>query len=300
MTMTVTPACVLSLFRRAHPAEPAYNGGSTPGHDFSMSNGVKSTVFGIILLLNGCWLPGYTWAQSQAARALEYPPSTAAPASPADLVNEARGDLMRLPPLNELIDLSRKLSPQQKFLAKAIEVEYERKKIHTWADFKPLSINADAFVGNQDIFSVNSDGVLQRPLASVQNRTNTQAAVTIRVLPANIWVNKANRRIAELEAERIALLADQTAQNTAGEIAYLHGQTEKSLDLMDLFAESTEVSKANAEMGQRLFEQGAMTLADYSAVATAAVEASAKFNNARGEFRLYYQMLMTKVYGRVP
>ena len=240
-------------------------------------------------------------AQSQAARALEFPPKTQlADETPTQQLANAHVEMMRIPPLNDLIDLARQRSPQQKFLEKAIAVERERLKIHQWADLKPLSINADAFRGNLDVFTVNSDGDILRPSAAVQDRTNYQAAVTLRLLPANLWVNKANRRIAQLEAERIGLLAEQTAMNTAGEIAYLHGQVTKALELMDLFAESAEIARTNAEMGERLFRDGAMTLADYSAVTSAAVESAAKFDNARGEFRLYYQMLMTKVYGRVP
>lgn len=259
-------------------------------------------LFGIILASSVLAEAPTASAQSQAARALEYPPKVQPPdESPTQQVADARADMLQLPALNDLIDLAERLSPQQAFLAKAIEVEAERRKIHKWADFKPLSINADAFRGNLDVFTINSDGDGGiRPAAAVQDRTNYQAAVTLRLLPANLFVNKSNRRIAELEAERIQLLADQTAMNTAGEIAYLHGQTTKAIDLMDLFAESTEISQANAEMGKRLFRDGAMTLADYSAVTTASVEATAKFENARGDFRLYYQMLMTKVYGRVP
>ncbi len=261
---------------------------------------MKSAVFGICCLLGSLTLPQNAWAQSQAARALEYPPSTSVKTSPAADLAEARGDMMRLPDLNDLIDLARKLSPNQKFLEKAAEIEAEKRKIFRYADFKPLSVNADAFRGNQDVFSLNSDGVLIRPSATVQNRTNTQAAVTLRLIPADILINKANRRIHEIERERMAHLADQGAQAAAGEIAYLHGMTEKALDLMDLFAESAELMQTNAEMGKRLYQQGAMTLADYSAVVTSAVESGAKFENAKGEFRLYFQMLMTKVYGRVP
>ncbi len=208
--------------------------------------------------------------------------------------------MMRLPKLNDLIDIARKLSPNQKFLEKAAEIEQQKRKMFALADFKPLSINADAFRGNQDVFSLNSDGALIRPSATTQNRTNIQAAVTLRLIPADIFINKVNRRIHEIEVERMALLADQGAQANAGEIAYLHGMTEKGLDLMDLFAESAEVMQTNAEMGKRLYQQGAMTLADYSAVQTSAIESAAKFENAKGDFRLYYQMLMTKVYGRVP
>ena len=259
------------------------------------------TLFGIIVTWSVLATASLAHAQSQAARALDFPPkSQYAQDKPTDQVAAARGDLMQLPSLNDLIDLARELSPQQKFLDKGIAMQAEKLKIHKWADYKPLSFNADAFRGNLDVYTVNADGLGQRPSAAVQDRTNYQAAVTIRLLPANIFVNKANRNLARLEAERIALLADQTAQNTAGEIAYLHGQVTKAIDLMDLFAESAEVSAANAAMGERLFRDGAMTLADYSAVATAAVESAAKFENARGEFRLYYQMLMTKVYGRVP
>ncbi len=261
---------------------------------------MRATVFGILCLFVGCTLPQNAWSQSQAARALQFAPSTSVTTTPANEVQEARGEMMRLPALNDLIDVARKLSPNQKYLDKAAEIEQQKRKIFALADYKPLSINADAFRGNQDVFSLNSDGGLIRPSATVQNRTNTQASVTLRLIPADIFINKANRRIHEIEIERMSLLADQNAQTYAGEIAYLHGMTEKALDLMDLFAEGAEVMLTNAEMGKRLYQQGAMTLADYSGVLTSSVEATAKFENAKGEFRLYYQMLMTKVYGRVP
>ena len=272
-----------------------------PRHGFRLPTRVPRLLTGLFLALSVLAQAPLTRAQSRAARALEYPPKTQLPEErPTTQAAQAHLEMTRIPPLNDLIDLARERSPQQAFLDKAIAVERERLKIHKWADFKPLSVNADAFRGNLDVFTVNSDGDVLRPSAAVQDRTNYQAAVTLRLLPANLFVNKANRRIAELEAERIGLLAEQTAMNTAGEIAYLHGQVTKALELMDLFAESAEIARTNAQMGERLFRDGAMTLADYSAVSSAAVESSAKFDNARGEFRLYFQMLMIKVYGRVP
>ena len=75
---------------------------------------------------------------------------------------------------------------------------------------------------------------------------------------------------------------------------------QKSLDMMDLRAEAMEAVLARADLAERLFRQGAMTLSEYTEFQSKASDMSAKFHDARGDFRLYYHMLMERVYGKIP
>ena len=282
---------------------------------------------------------GIAWAvaavgQSAAARALEFPPRTgpapattassapaassataassapatapgpaAAPLRPgvaAEQTLESHGELMRLPPLASLIELARKNAVESRSLDIAVEQEHLRAKMARLRSLDVVTVQGAGVVGRRDVFAINSDGTVNTAAAALIDNTQLQGAISLRVNPMQVLINRKAATVSELEADRLRVQKEAVGRGIAEGVTQLYDLAQKSLDLMDVRAQAAELNATTAELAARLFEQGAMTLGDYAQVANDSFEAAAKFEDARGDFRLYYQMLMTRVYGELP
>lgn len=273
------------------------------GHGFRTRGHVHTVAFRFtLMLLAGCCMSAR--GQSAASRALEFPPKTSgaqaeAPATQLQLL-EAQGELMRLPPLATLIATAQKNATGARSIDLVMQQEGIRAQMAKLRSFDVLGIQGVAIAGRRDVFAVNSDGSISTPSAALIDNTNVQGSIGLRFSPMQFLINRKAQEMARVETERLLLQREGSDREIAEGVTQLYNMAQKSLDLMDLRADGAEIMTTNAEMAKRLFQQGGITLHDYSEITNKAIEATAKFQDARGDFRMYYQMLMTRVYGKLP
>jgi len=138
------------------------------------------------------------------------------------------------------------------------------------------------------------------PTAAVVDNLNMQGSVGVKINPISFLKSRREAEIARLEGERLEAQKDLIGRDVAEGVIFAYNSAQKALDMMDLRAEAMEAVLARAELAERLFRQGAMTLTEYTEYQTGASDMSAKFQDARGNFRLYYHLLMERVYGKIP
>ena len=216
-----------------------------------------------------------------------------------ELVN-AHGELMRLPPLKDLLEIALRSAPENRKYDIAQEKEEVRKKLWRLANWDVGSVQLLGLTGRRDVFGVNTDGTVYVPTASVVDNMNTQASVFFKISPVSFFQHKRQVEILTLEQKRIDVEREITSRTTAEGVIYAYNMAQKSLDIMDARAEAVRLVGARAELAEKLFRQGAMSLVEYTEFQSAAAELTAKFQDSRGDFRLYYLMLMERVYGKIP
>ena len=215
-------------------------------------------------------------------------------------LNEAKGELMRLPPLKDMLKIAVQTAPRSRQIDITQQQEREREKLWKLAQLDVLTFQGVAIAGRRDVFAVNSDGTVFVPTASVVDNLNTQGSVGIKINPISFLQSRRQVQIAKLEGQRLEVERDLIARDVAEGVIYAYNMAQKSLDMMDLRAEAMEAVLARADLAERLFRQGAMTLSEYTEFQSKSSDMSAKFHDARGDFRLYYHMLMERVYGKIP
>ena len=222
-----------------------------------------------------------------------------APAADSAL-RAAQIDLLELPPLDDLLAEAANTAPQRREIAIAQAQALADERIWRLADYDLLTLQGVAIAGRRDVFAVNTDGTVYVPTASVVDNLNTQAMVSVRVNPISFFQNAREREKRRLEHDRLAAVGEEGAREVAEGIIYAHSMARKSLDVMDTRASALALVESRADLAEQQFRSGAMTLADYAEYQSKAADMAAKFEDARGDFRLYYRMLMARVYGTVP
>ena len=215
-------------------------------------------------------------------------------------LNEAKGELMRLPPLKDMLKIAVQTAPRSRQIDITQQQEREREKLWKLAQLDVLTLSGVAIAGRRDVFAVNSDGTVFVPTASVVDNLNTQGSFGIKINPVSFLQSRRQVQIAKLEGQRLEVERDLIASEVSEGVIFAYNMAQKSLDMMDLRAEAMEVVLARADLAERLFRQGAMTLSEYTEFQSKSSDMSAKFHDARGDFRLYYHMLMERVYGKIP
>ena len=163
-----------------------------------------------------------------------------------------------------------------------------------------LTFQGIGLAGRQDVFAVNTDGTVYVPQASVVDKFNMQGSLSLKLNPISFLQSRRQVQIAKLEGERLEVERNLIEREVAEGVIYVYNMAQKSLDMMDLYAESMEAVSARAELAERLFRQGAMTLSEYTEFQSKSSDMNAKFHGARNDFRYYYQVLMERVYGKIP
>ena len=241
---------------------------------------------------------------TEASAKTDTPRAAAAAARPVGAVDaqllSARGELLTLPPLRDLLEIATSTTPQARKIALAQAQEAERAKLWKLANWDVVSLQALAIGGRRDVFAINTDGSVYVPNASVVDNTNLQASLLLKVSPVSFFQNRRQVEVTRLERERLAAEGEAVRRDVAEGVIYAYNMAQKSLDLMDARATAHHAVEARAELAERQFRQGAMSLAEYAEFQSKASDMAAKFQDARGDFRLYYQLLMERVYGRVP
>ena len=213
---------------------------------------------------------------------------------------DAQGQLLRLPPLQDLLKVALQSTPQARKIEIAKQQEREREKLWKLANYDFLTFQGAAIAGRRDVFAVNTDGSVYVPTASVVDNMNAQGSVSIKLSPVSFFQNGKQKQIIRLERDRLDAEREILERDVAEGIIYAYNMAQKSLDLMDARSEAMESVSTRAELAERLFRDGAMTLSEYAEFQSKASDMKAKFQDARGDFRLYYQLLMERVYGKVP
>lgn len=213
---------------------------------------------------------------------------------------EAAGDLMRLPPLKELLAIAERNSPETAQLTAIREKEKNRQAFFRIANWDLVEFNAIGFAGRQDIFSVTSDGTVFAPTAAVLDRFSGQASVALKWRPTDILQNRAQARISKFEMEALEAQMEMRRRNTAEGVITAYNQASISLDVMMAHADAYGAIRARSELASRLFEQGAMSMVDYAEMHAKTADMAVKYAKARGDFNAAYQLLMERVYGRIP
>jgi len=245
----------------------------------------------ILLFIGLCWLVNPVLIGAQSTSDL----STA-----RDELVEARGELMRLPPLKDMLKIAIQSAPKSRQIEIVQQQEREREKLWKLAQMDILTFQGVAIAGRQDVFAVNTDGTVYVPKASVVDNLNTQGSVSLKLNPISFFQSKRQVQIAKLEGERLEVEKDLIARDVAEGVINAYNMAQKSLEMMDLRAEAMEAVLARTELAERLFRQGAMSLSEYADYQAKSSDMAAKFYDARGDFRLYYHMLMERVYGKIP
>lgn len=215
-------------------------------------------------------------------------------------LNEAKGELMRLPPLKDMLKIAIQSAPRSRQIGISQQQQREEEKLWKLSQLDILTFQGVALAGRRDVFSVNSDGTVFVPNATVVDNVNFQGSVGLRLSPITFLKSRRQAEIARLESDRLGVELDLIARDVAEGVIYAYNMAQKSLDMMDLRAEAMEAVSARAELAERLFRQGAMTLSEYTEFQSKSSDMAAKFHDARGDFRLYYHMLMERVYGKIP
>jgi len=148
---------------------------------------------------------------------LTSPLSVYGQASPelADVVenlNEAKGELMRLPPLKDLLKIAMQAAPENRQIKITQQQEKEREKLWRLSQIDFLTLQGAAIAGRRDIFSVNSDGTVFVPNATVVDNLSFQGTVGLRVNPINIFKGRRQVEIAKLEGKRLEIELDLIGQ----------------------------------------------------------------------------------------
>jgi len=214
--------------------------------------------------------------------------------------SEAAGELMELPPLRDLLQVATQTTPDVRAIDVAKEQERVREKLWKLSNWDLVSFLGVGIVGRRDVFAVNTDGTVYVPTASVVDNMNTQGSVSIKVNPVSFLQNGKQAQLARLERERLDAVRETRQRDVAEGVIHAHSMAQKSLALMDARAEAYYAVAARAELAEQLFRQGAMTLSEYTEFQSKASDMAAKFQDARGDFRLYYNLLMERVYGKLP
>ena len=220
--------------------------------------------------------------------------------SAKDQLIDAKGELMRLPPLKDLLKIALQSAPGSKQIDITQQQEREREKLWKLAQADILTLQGVAIAGRRDVFAVNTDGTVFVPTASVVDNLNTQASIGVRINPISFFQSRRQVQIAKLEGARLEVEREIGGRAISEGVIFAYDMAQKSLELMDLRAEAMEAVTARADLAERLFRQGAMTLTEFTEFQSKASDMSAKFYDARGDFRLYYHMLMERVYGKIP
>ncbi len=245
----------------------------------------------VLLFIGLCWLVNPAFVGAQNASDL---------VAARDELIEAKGELMRLPPLKDMLKVAIQTAPKSRQIDITQQQEREREKLWKLAQLDVLTFQGVAIAGRRDVFAVNTDGTVYVPTASVVDNLNTQGSVSVKLSPISFFQSRRQVQIAKLEGERLEVERDLISRDVAEGVIYAYNMAQKSLEMMDLRAEAMEAVLARAELAERLFKQGAMTLTEYTEFQSKASDMTAKFYDARGDFRLYYHMLMERVYGKIP
>ena len=216
------------------------------------------------------------------------------------LLAEAQADLLGLPPLGDLLAAAAATAPHNRQIALAQAQEVAREQGWRLADFDLVTFQAVGITGRRDVFAVNTDGSVFVPTASTVDNLNMQASVSLKVNPVSFFQNAKQREVRQLERDRLEAVREEGARSVAEGVIYAYNMAQKSLDVMDARAGALRLVESRAELAEQLFRQGAMTLADYAEFQSKAADMAAKFSDSRGDFRLYYQTLMARVYGELP
>lgn len=217
-----------------------------------------------------------------------------------DKLLEAKGELMRLPPLKDMLKVAVQSAPKSRQIDIAQQQEKEREKLWKLAQVDILTFQGAAIAGRRDIFSVNSDGTVFVPNATVVDNLDFQGSVGLKLNPISFLKSRRQVEMASLEGQRLEAEKDLIANEVKEGVIYAYNMAQKSLDMMDLRAEAMEVVTARAELAERLFRQGGMSLSEYTEFQSKSSDMTVKFHDARGDFRLYYHLLMERVYGKIP
>ena len=215
-------------------------------------------------------------------------------------MQEAHSQMMQLPPLRDLIAAAEQQAPNLKQMGNLIEQEKEKLKISKLRAWDVGVLQGSYIIGRGDIFSLNTDGGVIVPSASVIDNVNLQGIVGLRISPSMILQNRRQAEINRLEIERLSMISEENAQTVAAQVVDLYNLTQAALDELDVRAEVYQAVMARTELAEGLFRQGSMTLQEYAEIEARTAEAASRFFAAKGQFSRYFQALMVRVYGKRP
>lgn len=213
---------------------------------------------------------------------------------------EAATELLTLPPLKDLLRIASNSNPLSRKFDAAKEKEVVREKLWKLANYDVLTFQSVYLAGRRDVFAINTDGSVYVPTASVVDNLNMQGSIALRINPMSFFLNKKQAEISVVEQKRLSAEQESISRDIAEGVIYAYNMAQKSLEMMDARSEALQLVNSRAELAEQMFRNGSMTLSEYAEFQSKASDMDAKFRDAKGDFRLYYQLLMERVYGKLP
>lgn len=164
---------------------------------------------------------------------------------------DARGELMRLPPLQDLLKVASKTAPRLRTLDLAQQKEDVRASLWQLENWNVLNVQGAAIAGRRDIFSVNSDGQVYVPRATVVDNVTLNGAIALKVNPVTFL--KSKRQVEILALERLGSERDVVLRDVAEGVIYTYNMGQKAIDLMDV---RTGIKDAIAAMAPGVHPRG--------------------------------------------
>lgn len=158
-----------------------------------------------------------------------------------------------------------------------------------WVEMFSLQASASYGTGTGLTAADNGTVVISR----VTNETNLlyNGGLSLRINPET-WVNrKQNLRILEAQMAQTQYNKEFLIQQLRELVIQRYQALQNSLSLVKLHAEAAETSRIAHETATLFFERGDMTIQDYDTSLRYKASAAAKFEKAKGEYRLAYEML---------
>lgn len=197
----------------------------------------------------------------------------------------------KLAPLEDLIDRAVQHAANLKYQDEIIREQYLKYKIEKkqWLQF--VSLQGQVSYGTGSGLTAIDNGTVVA--SRVTNQTNLlyNGGLSIKLDP-EYWGNrKDNLRVLEAQMAQTRATKQILVQQIREMVVQRYQALLNSLSLVKLHAEALETSRIAHESATLFFERGDMTLTDFDASLRYKSATEAKFEAAKGEYRMAYLLL---------
>jgi len=240
-------------------------------HNFAMQNTLRFAVFFGLLLL-----PFFLKSQTTALQNTF--PQTVVPGNASDS--------LRLRPLNELIDAALRNAPELNAnridLAKQkLVAEVQRK---SWAD--AVSMNGTAYYGNGTVNEIRSVDGANFDYASGRLGAGINLTLGVKLGGGDVFTRRQKTQIQVLQLDRLQSERQMIENEIRDEATAQYFQVENALAVVDLRAEALETLRLARTVADKFFQEGNLTVAEYTHLLTQETSAQEQFLRARNEAKL--------------
>jgi outer membrane protein TolC len=198
----------------------------------------------------------------------------------------------KLEPLSALLDSAMKHDPYVQFRDMQVIINNCKLKANRSEWIRNIGVQADIRYGTFDNYSTNnSGGSTPTSMATTRSEAKYGYAAYVK-FPIYDFVNRKNQiKLAKIEIQQAAAMAEVQRNEVRLLVIRQYNDLLLKQSLLKLKAKYIETARINLEMVEREFQNGVVSVGEYSRISEIVTRTEADFESARIDFITSYMVL---------